>query len=223
MTTTTIWKIQVPVGAGFAELNRHYKEPSGKKCPKCGSIIEDKRETLTVEWEDGSDQIGDFVHAGAEIILQDRVAKQLRRIATGFTAAAIAFYDHPNLRKPATVPDDDTETRIWLPYKGPTLSQLIVDRKVALADRSTVEIDRICESCSTIRYKRILGVEKKTRSIAKPRVDGKGLFVHADDLKGDGIFSPIGTSLTLCTNKVKVFMESEGFSNVEFLEYGDVI
>lgn len=223
MSTTTIWKIQIPVGSGFAELNRYYKEPKGEKCPKCGSIINPIRETLTVEWDDGSDQVGDFVNAGADIVLQDRVAEQLRRIASGFTTAAITFYDHPNLRKPATAPEGDTEARIWLPYEGPPVSQLIVERKVPLADRSTVEVDRICEACSTIRYKRIVGVQKKTRSLSKPRVEGQGLFVHGGDLKGDEIFSPIGTSLTLCTNKVREFIESEGFSNVELLEYGDVI
>ncbi|MEZ6133437.1 MAG: hypothetical protein R3C53_00870 [Pirellulaceae bacterium] len=95
MSTTTIWKIQVPVGSRYAELNRHYKKPKGKKCAKCSSIIAPTHEPITVEWDDGSDQVGDFVHAGADIVLQDRVAEQLRRIATGFATAAIVFYDHP--------------------------------------------------------------------------------------------------------------------------------
>lgn len=223
MTTTTIWKFQVPVGSGFAELNRHYKEPRGKKCLECGAFVETEHDPLIVEWEDGSDRIGDFVHAGGDIVVQDRVAVQLRRIATGFTTAPIEFYDHPNLRKPATIPDDGLDTRVWLPYKGPPLSQLIATRKVPLADGSTVEVASRCEVCGTIRYKRILGVEKKTHAISKARQPGQGLFVNADDLNGDSIFCPIGTSLILATNLVKEFVEKERFSNVEFLEYGNLI
>lgn len=223
MRTATIWKIQIPVCSGFAEVSRHYKEPSGTRCPTCGSIIDPIHEQLTVEWDDGSDQIGDFVHAGADIILQTRVAEQLRQISSGFSYSDVTFYDHPNLRAPSTALTNDRNRRVWLPYNGPSLSQLLVERKVRLAEQSTAEIDHVCETCTRIRYKRIFGVERKSHRISQPRVEGQGLFIVAEDLKGDEVFSPIGTSLTLCTSRVKEFIESRNFTNIEFLNYGDLI
>jgi len=220
--STTIWKIQVPIGSEFAELNRHYQEPEGEKCANCGAIVAPTNEILTVEWDDGSDQVGDFVHAGADIVLQESVAERLRVVATGFKTAPIKFFDHPNLRKPVSI-RNDSEPRVWLPYDGPPLCQFLVFQKVPLSHHSTVEVDSHCEVCGTIRYKRIIGVERKTKALSKARIDGQGLFVSAADLKEDGFFSPIGTSLTLCTNAVKEFIQSEGFTNIELLEYGDVV
>ncbi len=222
MSTTTIWKIQVPVGLGFAELNRHYTKPQGEECAKCGSIVDPKHDPLTVEWDDGSNKVGDFVHAGADIVLRKLVAERLRDVATGFDTASIKFFDHPNLHKPISI-QDESESRIWLPYDGPPLCQLLVTRKVPLSDRSTVEVANHCDACGAIQYKRIIGVEKKTRAFSKPRISGQGLFVCAADLNGDDVFTPIGTSLKLCTNTVKEFIENEGFTNVELLEYGDLI
>jgi hypothetical protein len=58
----------------------------------------------------------------------------------------------------------------------------------------------------------------------QPRVPGKGLFVAASDVKDAPIFrTEEFTRAVWCTDEVKSFIEREGFTNVDFLEYGDVV
>lgn len=223
MKDKRIWELQVPIPTRFAELQELYREPVGEKCSECNAYLDVERQPLLVEWDDGSDQVGDFVFAGGPIVIQDRVATEIRQIAGGFNTEPIEFFDHPNLRRPANVPDRKRPKRIWLPYDGPPLSQLVVTRKVPLTPESTVEIASKCGACGTIRYKRILGVEKKNSAVHTPRVPGQGLFIERDAIGEDGLFAPIGTLLHLCTSSVKEFIEQRGYTNIEFLEYGELI
>lgn len=218
-----IWRIRTSADSAFARLLRHYHAPIRISCSECGHFANPQHQPLIVEWEDNSNQIGDFVFAGADIVLRDRVAQQLRQVSNSFRTLEITFFDHPRLRKPERCSKRRLNSRVWLPNEGPALSQLITLQNVALESGSSVVVDCICNSCGRIQYKKILGVEEKTLATSKPRVDGKGLFVSSFDLGDADLFSPIGLNLVLCTNKVKDFFDTMNFSNVNLLEYGNVV
>src|SRR5438876_703670 len=90
-----------------------------------------------------------------------------------------------------------------------------------------------CKSCGTKDY-RVEGLEKyvpardlRTGELSPrriPRVPGAGIFLRSRDLGGASIF---GVSQlrgpTLCTEQVKAFIEEQQYTNVTFVEVGDVI
>lgn len=184
-------------------------------------MLERKQSDLIVEWDDGSDKIGDFVHAGADIVVRDKVAAAINEFALGFTTKSIIFFDHPNLYKSSSL--GTTANRVWLPYSGPSLCQLVVDKIVQIDPRSTVEIDRKCSRCGTVRYRNFNGVEKRAGVVHQNRKPRQGLFVSNKELSGADIFSPQYTSIVLCTDRVKIFIEKMNYTNVTFLNYGDIV
>jgi hypothetical protein len=219
----TIWRLRIPSDNDFAQLNRHYQEPLGSRCQECNAVLEDIPQELSVEWADGSDCVGDFVYAGTDIVLRKSVADDLHKVATGFTTMSIDFFDHPNLRKPKGKSRAQRVKRIWIPYEGPPLIQLIPTRKVSPNRQSTVEVESTCKTCGTIRFSSILGVEKKNIAMHEKRIAGKGVFINREDLRGDDIFNLAYTQITLCTSNVKEFIEKNNYSNIEFLEYGNLV
>lgn len=57
-----------------------------------------------------------------------------------------------------------------------------------------------------------------------PRLPGKGVFVHEAELKGANIFRlEEARGRILCTERLKELIEQNGFTNVEFVEVGDVL
>ena len=129
-------------------------------CEACGAATVPQTFAIQVEWDDGSDLLGDFVHAGAKIVTRRTIGETLQTRFGGITLGEVAMPDHPNLRRPKRV-TKRTPRRIWLPYEGPELCYLDpVD--VDLDPSSTIEIDKHCQECGTIRYRKLNGVEVKT-------------------------------------------------------------
>jgi hypothetical protein len=57
-----------------------------------------------------------------------------------------------------------------------------------------------------------------------PRVSGKGLYLRAADLAGADLFGVYEfPGWILCTERVKEFIEEQQFTNVTFLETGELI
>ena len=60
--------------------------------------------------------------------------------------------------------------------------------------------------------------------IHTPRQPGKGIFVREADLGGADFFEVVEfPSRVLCTDRAKCFIEEQEFTNVTFLEVGDLI
>ncbi|MEQ8791448.1 MAG: hypothetical protein RIC55_34615 [Pirellulaceae bacterium] len=214
-----IWKLQAPVRSQFARLTSIYVKPTERTCEVCGhAVIPD----LLVEWADGSDVIGDFIHAGARIVVRESAADRLRERFTGFEKAPVKMLDHPKLYSPERI-TKRTPKRIWLPYEGPPLCELRVSRHVELAPESTVVIERVCGACGAIVYKGFEGMETKNSRVHTPRAPGKGLFVKRSQLEGDDFFKPRDTGLSLCTEAVKEYIQEQGFSNIDLLEAGELL
>jgi len=98
---------------------------------------------------------------------------------------------------------------------------------------TTIEEPYSCSDCG--RARRLLGGVESLHSrwnpetmdldrVHTPRVPGQGIFVRRADLGGVQLFRVEEFYLMiLCTDDVKAFIEERGFSNVSFLEYGNVV
>jgi len=137
-----------------------------------------------------------------------------------------------NLKRPKRI-TKRTKLRVWLPYEGPPLVELWIERTVSYLSSTTFEVQDYCEDCGRA-LTRLSGVERaeshwieKTAEIIPyriPRIQGQGLFVRGVDLAGVKIFRVEEFSQTLlCTDEVKSFIEERGVTNVDFLEYGNVV
>jgi hypothetical protein len=71
--------------------------------------------------------------------------------------------------------------------------------------------------------KDIKGIAKLEDGIMVPREKEQGFFVSKEEIGGYDFFHPEDSSFCLCTEKVKQFIESKGYTNVYFLEVGDII
>ena len=213
-----IWEIKSSLpGSEYAELLSIYVPTVEIECSLCGR---GRLPDLLLEWEDGSDEVGDFTSAGARIVCKESVATLIGRFK-GWEARSIQFNDHPKLHKPA---GGSRVRRIWLPYEGPPLVEVAPTFLVKdPAPETTFAVEQRCEACGVPAYKRFDGVEQWDSRGRRGRSPGKGLFVKESDLRGNDIFGLFGTGLVLATDRVRETIVSEDFSNVAFLEYGQVI
>lgn len=193
-----------------------------------------KPEVRVLEWLEGSDRICDFTWPArliAEVIVQERVRLALSNEPIEWIP--IEWYQDPKLKRPKR-PQKRSKKRVWLPYEGPPVYILWATAWVhADLDRSSLRLIKDCETCGIKRYL-VEGIEEKSSRYDKelkdlvpvynPRIPGKGIYVHEADLKGANIFrlyeSP---GRILCTEPLKNLIEQMGFTNVEFIEIGDVI
>jgi hypothetical protein len=181
----------------------------------------DDNRPINVEWEDGSDTIADFVHCGAKIVTRRYIADTLLSHFSGFSTTKIEMPDHPNLRRP---PESETlsTSRVWLPYDGPELCAIRAF-EVDMDASSTISVERECGACGTRRYRRPEGVERRTAARHTARDPNAGLFFRRSALHNADIFRARWTFMTLCTDRVRRLILSNNWSNIEFLEFGDVL
>ena len=219
--STTAWALWIPTGNEYASMMPIYNESTETPllCAICNS---GEPEQLLVEWDDGSDVVGDFVNAMGRVVVQARVATRLLKHFSGFKKGPVEMFDHPNLRLPNRV-TKRTARRVWLPYDGPKLCELVITREVPLHPKSTVEIEVVCQACGRIQYKAFLGVSKKSLDKTIPRKPGKGLFFRKKDLRSADFFRPKYTGWNLCTDRAKKLIKEAGYTNIEFLEVGDIL
>jgi len=230
-----IFEILDPFDYTFAQagLRGTWEEGSGL-CPECKSSPSTKRtQPLVIYWKPGSDILGDFTWIGTYMVMTEAVMNALLSRFSGFEAGPVEMIQDPKLRPPKRI-TKRTKPRIWLPYAGPTLYEVWKTSWVS-ADlaRSTIDLVNDCTTCGTKDY-RVEGLEKyvpardlRTGELSPrriPRVPGAGIFLRSRDLGGASIF---GVSQlrgpTLCTEQVKAFIEEQQYTNVTFVEVGDVI
>jgi hypothetical protein len=93
--------------------------------------------------------------------------------------------------------------------------------------------ERTCERCGVKEWF-VTGVESiESRWAADvgdvihsrlPRLNGAGIFVSATQLRGVSFFFVRELyGWVFCTDKVKKFIDDAGFTNVDFLEYGETL
>ena len=182
---------------------------------------------LVIEWEPDSDIVGDFTWPGfdTDVIVTDRVGRALKEAGTtGFEMAPVEMVENSEASKRRS-----KKPRVKLPYTGPQLWDLWVTDWAKLDhERSTVTLVEK-QPDGTEQYE-VSGVERREANWDQermelvrekyPRTEGQGLFVRTDT----AIFRLAEfPGWIFCTDEVKQLIESNDFTNVSFLEMGEVL
>ena len=222
MQKRLVWSLGGRDDSGFAELESVYIPPTTVHCEQCGRK---ELPLLSLIWEDGSDRVADFTQAGGRLVVQRHIGETLRERFSGVGTRPVTFVDHPNTRRPAAS-SRRRKKRVWLPYEGPELCELVATRFALLATSSTVELHGVCSLCGYARWGEIWGVEEvrgpRGTTLATRRAPGGGVVVLDAAIPDPGLFGLAGLSQLFCTDEVRRFVEMSNFNNVEFLEYGEV-
>jgi hypothetical protein len=214
----------------YAEASLHL----GLNHPPLGKTPSGEWVTAVVEWEPGSAEVGDFTLGGLDMqnFVKQEVGEKLRGRFGGLDLGPVDFWQHPKLdkvKRPRT-------PRVLLPYRGPPLCYLYATHEVPLdLERSTVTVTRGADGMVTnvshfegLEHFELTGVSPDLCTVRIPRLPGAGLFFRAQALHGLDFWRLAharrwGHSDTFFRDRVKRFIEEAGYTNVKFLEVGEIV
>lgn len=188
---------------GFAVLRPHNNQ-NVKEVP-----------CLDVWWDDwcsGGDKIGDFVNCFAVPVCKKSVFDILSAHFKALKSVEVRINKTEKELKAKNI-----KRLKWLPKEEIPLTAFFSPREVACLPQSSFLIEEG-------RSMRLGGVAFQKGGEIIPREEGKGLFFSPEAV-GDFDFFTIKEMnlLLLCTERVKLFCEKQNFSNVLFLEMGEII
>ena len=214
----SLWRFAEPFDHRFARASRVGGTWQGDE-------YKSRTRNILIEWEPDSDVVGDFTWPGldTDLIVTDRVGKALCEAGVeGFDLRPVEMQENCERAKRCS-----NKPSVKLPYKGPTLRDFWITAWTTMdRERSTVrEVVRDDES----RYFELIGAQQRKQSWDQqrnelvsgliPRTDGQGLFVR--EMRGVFRVEEFPAWI-FCTDDVKALVEESGFTNVTFLEMGDV-
>lgn len=228
--TEPLWRLDDPRDHAFAEAGRRgaWRAVRPGLCPECGAPGQERTSPLIIEWMPGSDVVGDFTWAGlGDVAVTERAADVLR-------AAGVAIELGPVEMVEPTRRARRRDRRVALPYRGPTLFELIPTRWIDLdRQRSSVVLEHACGTCGTERFA-VSGVEgwhirwdKERRlgyRVHEAREPNSGIVVWARDAELSSIFHVHEVpSWMFCSTRVRDAVSAGGLTNVAFLESGEIV
>lgn len=181
---------------------------------------------ILIEWEPDSDVVGDFTWPGldTDLVVTDRVGKALHDAGiSGFELRSVEMQENSEPAKRRS-----KKPRVRLPYKGPPLWDFWVTAWTAM-DREHSTVDEVVRDDGS-RHFELVGAQRREKSwdqqrmelvsVLHPRVAGQGLFVP----RTQGVFRVDEfPAWMFCTDDVRALIEKHNFTNVSFLEMGEVL
>ena len=130
--------------AGFASFSHVGTWTDGKICDACGQGTSRLTEPLLIEWDPGSDRIGDFSWCGYSFVVPPGVVTYFEQ-----NSLACSFG-----RTQVIKPTEKTKLpRVPYPYQGVRLSWAIGESMVNMdVDRSGTQLDSDCAQCGQRHY-----------------------------------------------------------------------
>lgn len=130
--------------AEFARFSHVGTWVDDRVCDLCGEPTARLVEPLQIEWEEGTDRIGDFSWCGYHCIVLDPVREFIE--AGGFECT----FGRVEVMQPT---QKATRPRVSYPYRGPRLSWLIPQVRVSLNSRASgLKLLADCAKCGQQRY-----------------------------------------------------------------------
>ena len=216
-----IWRFhRFPQETGYAQAT----QSGGFRGPRLGIDAVGQFVSLVLEWEPGATAVGDFTLAFPRgVVVTERVAVELSAQFEGITFGPVCFYEDPKLvrTKKIKVP------QIRLPYVGPPLSYIYPEAEVPPnLSQSSFDIDEKNQKDGALGN--LMGVERVEWVERRPklveRIPGKGLFVDKHDVGGIDIFRVLDfPNWIFCADRVRRYVLDKGYTNVGFLEMGNVL
>ncbi len=185
--------------------------PLGEKiCPECQRSRQKRIPPLIIEWEPGSNVVGDFTWPGfnTDLVVSQRVREQFEKHFHALEFWSVEFWQSPKLKKPTKMTNRSL-SRIWLPYEGPTLWDVILNSWCHLDHlRSGISIEKICSVCKRVVFN--YPIQRQGNLVVDPSTwSGEDIF-HIHEYPG-GVF---------CTERARELIFQAGFTNVGFAEDG---
>ena len=189
------------------------------------------RPALLIQWEPGSDLIGDFVWVNNTtwLLVTGQVREVLQERFQGFAFGEVAMIQNPKL-KPPQRRTRRSKPRIWLPYEGPPLHQLVVEAWAdADLDRSSLTPTRMHPTQGYMRYRvegdehfEFRGEYPNSTYVRVPREPGKGFYIAEKQLKEADIFNVVQfPGWRFCKETVRDFILARQLTNMGFFEVGE--
>ncbi|EJU33794.1 hypothetical protein HMPREF1154_0082 [Capnocytophaga sp. CM59] len=122
-------------------------------------------------------------------------------------------------KNPKEIVAKDIRRLRWLPKEEVDLVHIYSKINIPILPQSTVIIEKKANGEEYIDS--YIGVESIIGTKHILREEEKGIFIQQKEIKNFDFFR-VGYPL-LCTENVKKHIEKRGFSNVVFLEVGDII
>ncbi len=169
------------------------------------------------DWLAKGKLIPDFIFS-AYIICRREVAEDLKNNFGGVSTMELSWNKNPKV-----IAAKDTDRLKWLPKEDVEMLCIYTNISIPILSQSTVRYG-VSGKTGQNSIKEIIGGAKLQGDNIIPREKGMGLFFSNKDVSEYGFFKPMDAdSFLLCTETVKEYIERKHYSNVLFLEVGDII
>lgn len=179
--------------AEFARFSSVGSWADDRVCGVCGESTARLIEPLQIEWNEGTDRVGDFSWGGYHCVVLGSVRSFLESQAFDVTFGKVLVMQ-PTERA--------TRSRVQFPYRGPNLSWLIPMARLKLdEEQSGVRVISDCSACGQRRY----------------TFKRDGLVLPKGAWQGEKVFviEQFGRSrATFVTEEALTLLTHQGFSNL---------
>jgi hypothetical protein len=201
-----VYRVAVGLNSNYAQLRSNSNQIISKGNP------------IEIMWEDwgvAGNKINDFIFCVGFIYCKEDVAKELCEKFNTLKTFNIKWTNNPK-----ELAAKNKKKLKWLPKEKPNLKILYTDTEKNILEKSTVTYtirDGIkyihkMEGVSEIRGDRII-----------PREKGKGIYFDKNEINGINIFKPKNSGFVFCDEIFKKHCKEKEYTNVQFLEYGEII
>ena len=162
----------------------------GGFCSACGEATSNLIEPLQIEWDPGSDRIGDFSWCGYVAAVTDNVKSSLS--SHGFDCE----YRKTEVMKPQNIEKYNT---VDYPYKGPALNWVLPKSSLMLNEKmSRVDLSSDCGECGQKLY----------------TFRREGIVIDSSQWNGEKIFSIVQFDKTFA-----IFSTEEGLQEILYFNF----
>lgn len=200
-----VYRIAIGMNPNFAHIHA-----------QMGQILSKGIEVMWDDWLAKGNIVPDFIYS-SYITCKLGVSKDLERNFQGLSIAHLKWEQNPK-----EICAKNKNKLRWLPKEKVEIVALFTNITVPILPQSTVKYG-ISGVTKKDCIKEIIGSAKVHGDNIIPRETNKGLFFCEKDVGEYSFFKPMNSSFLLCTEVVKEYIEKKQYSNILFLEVGDIV
>jgi len=196
-----------------ADIDRKYAQIHSQ-------MEQEPKEGITVMWDDWlvkGNIIPDFIFS-VYSISKTKIIEDLQNRFNGLEKIKLLWEKNPKEEVAKNI-----HRLKWLPKEKVDLSAMITTAQIPFLSQSTVVYSM--DSGGKKYIDKVIGIENYYGGNLLPRESGKGFFFDKKAISDYDFFTPIDIPNTriYCTEKVKLYIQDKEYTNVYFIEVGDII
>jgi hypothetical protein len=186
--------------------------PKGAKlCPTCHTSTQERIDPLVIEWETRSREIGDFVWPAldSELVVTQRVKDIFDVNFPELEYSLVEFWQNPRTKVPPK--HAGRSTGVGIPHEDPLLWAVRPIKWCHVDhEKSNIKIKFTCSTCKKVFFD-------------VPNLSENHLVLDTNTRGLENIFHIYEYSGAIfCTDRVKDLVEKNNFTNVRFVEDGEI-